>query len=88
MIITTDHDQLNDLADELPQGYIRFIFNVYQKQSLFQAEDSVLRALEKLAKVFPTSAFLKTQEALLYYHAKRTSISCVYFAFADKIHRL
>lgn len=47
-----------------------FIFHIYENQELFQAEDSVLNALKSLKAVFPTSSFLRTQKALLYYHAK------------------
>jgi len=62
--------QLEDLLAVLPQGVMTFVFHIYENQELFQAEDFVLSALKSLKAVFPTSSFLRTQKALLYYHAK------------------
>lgn len=47
-----------------------FIFRIYQKQELFHCDEQDLSKLEDLRGLFPTSSFLSTQEALLYYHAK------------------
>jgi anaphase-promoting complex subunit 8 len=47
-----------------------FIFNVYASQELYQASDQVHDALSSILNYFPESAFLKTQRALLHYHAK------------------
>lgn len=46
------------------------IFHVYSSQELYQATDSTSRALDELEALFPTSTFLQTQRALLYYHNK------------------
>ena len=46
------------------------IFHVYCSQELYQATDDTYQALSELETIFPTSAFLKTQRALLYYHSK------------------
>ena len=46
------------------------IFNIYAAQELFQVNEQILRALSHIMVFFPKSSFLKTQQALLYYHAK------------------
>lgn len=46
------------------------IFHTVQRQELFQSDQSTMTSLKQIKKLFPTSAFLKTQKALLYYHAK------------------
>jgi anaphase-promoting complex subunit 8 len=47
-----------------------YIFHVYASQELYQSTDQVHGQLSQIAAVFPDSAFLKTQRALLHYHAK------------------
>jgi anaphase-promoting complex subunit 8 len=54
----------------LPQNIISFIFHVYASQLLYQTNDQVHGALAQALDCFPASAFLKTQRALLHYHAK------------------
>lgn len=46
------------------------IFHVYCSQELYQATEDTYQSLSELEAIFPTSAFLKTQKALLYYHSK------------------
>ena len=46
------------------------IFHVHCCQELHQATDDTDQALSELETIFPNSAFLKTERALLYYHAK------------------
>lgn len=50
------------------------IFHVYCSQELYQATDDTYEALSELETIFPSSAFLKTQRALLYYHSKGTPL--------------
>jgi anaphase-promoting complex subunit 8 len=47
-----------------------FIFHINASQELYQSTDEVHNALDALLGMFPLSAFLKTQRALLHYHAK------------------
>lgn len=47
-----------------------FIFQIVQQQELFQTDDSIANELKKIKQIFPSSAFLRAQKALLYYHAK------------------
>lgn len=46
------------------------IFHLYSSQELYQCSDSVHQALTDLENIFPSSQFLKTQRALLFYHSK------------------
>lgn len=48
------------------------VFHVYCSQELYQATDDTHQMLTGLENIFPNSAFLKTQRALLYYHSKGT----------------
>lgn len=48
------------------------IFHVHCSQELYQATEDTYQALSELETIFPSSAFLKTQRALLYYHSKGT----------------
>src|ERR1700753_2795603 len=47
-----------------------FMFVVYTNQELGQSSEQVHAALDQVEAYFPTSAFLKSQRALLRYHAK------------------
>lgn len=46
------------------------VFYVYCSQELYQATEDTYRSLSELQAMFPESAFLKTQHALLLYHSK------------------
>lgn len=66
----TDPCQLQDLAHHLPRNLMSHIFHVTTSQELYQVSDTVHSNLTQLTAIFPTSAFLKTQRALLHYHSK------------------
>lgn len=58
------------------------IFHVYCSQELYQATEDTYQTLSELEAIFPTSAFLKTQQALLYYHSKGESFCMHLYPFA------
>lgn len=66
----TNEDQLKQVAETLPQNIMSFIFQVHCSQELYQATDETHQTLNGLESIFPTSAFLKTERALLYYHSR------------------
>lgn len=66
-------EQLKHVVDLLPKNVMTLIFHVYCSQELYQATDDTYEALSELETIFPSSAFLKTQRALLYYHSKGIS---------------
>lgn len=47
-----------------------YIFHVTASQELYQSNTTVDESLSQILSIFPHSAFLKTQRALLYYHSK------------------
>lgn len=47
-----------------------FVFHITASQELYQVTEGVQNSLTQLMGIFPTSAFLKTQKALMYYHIK------------------
>ena len=61
---------MKQVVDLLPQNIMTLIFHVYCSQELYQATDDTYQALSELENIFPSSAFLKTQRALLFYHSK------------------
>lgn len=46
------------------------VFHLYSSQELYQATEHTHQILSELESIFPSSSFLKTQRALLYYHSK------------------
>ncbi|KAL8685078.1 MAG: hypothetical protein Q9218_007989, partial [Villophora microphyllina] len=61
-------ESLHALLPKLPSNIMTLLFNVSASQSLAQTTPTVHDALDTLDRIFPDSAFLKTQRALLHYH--------------------
>ncbi|EAS30973.3 cell division cycle protein [Coccidioides immitis RS] len=68
--LLTNTDDLKRVAEKLPQNIMTLIFHLYSSQELYQATEATYHTLTELESIFPSSAFLKTQRALLYYHSK------------------
>ncbi|KAJ5398196.1 hypothetical protein N7509_006309 [Penicillium cosmopolitanum] len=83
-------EDLKQIVDQLPQNIMTLIFHVYCSQELYQATEDTYQALSELESIFPTSAFLKTQRALLYYHSKDFEEASAIFTdiLATSPHRL
>lgn len=47
-----------------------FMFHIYCSQELFQSTEKVYNEINQISSIFPNSAFLQTQRALLHYHSK------------------
>ena len=70
-IMLTDFCQkLKQIVGRLPQNIMTLVFHVYCSQELYLTTDDTWKAVAELEQLFPTSAFLRTQEALLHYHSK------------------
>jgi len=65
--------QLHLITEQLPQNIMTFMFHVYINQELFQSTEQIHNELAHLLNIFPNSAFLKSQRALLFYHSKGES---------------
>ena len=63
-------EELDTVLPHLPQNLITLLFHVVTQQQLFQPTPAALNSLKQLKPLFPSSSFLKTQKALLFYHAK------------------
>jgi anaphase-promoting complex subunit 8 len=63
-------EELNGIIERLPQNLMAFIFHVYASQELYSSNEQVHTSLSQILAIFPASAFLKTQRALLHYHSK------------------
>ena len=63
-------EDLRKLTREMPVNIMSNIFHLYASQELYQATQTTHNALDALEEVFPESQFLKTQRALLFYHAR------------------
>ncbi|KAM5458347.1 Anaphase-promoting complex subunit 8 [Microsporum audouinii] len=63
-------EDLKRVVDELPQNIMTLVFHLYSSQELYQATEHTHQILSELESIFPSSSFLKTQRALLYYHSK------------------
>jgi len=70
LALLTTVDELAALVARLPQNLMTFIFHVTASQELYSATPQVHHALSQILAIFPASAFLKTQRALLHYHTK------------------
>ncbi|KAF2220587.1 anaphase promoting complex subunit 8 [Elsinoe ampelina] len=68
-LISTVED-LAAITPHLSPGLPSFIFQIYISQELYQTSAALYNRLDTLLNLFPTSAFLLTQRALLHYHAK------------------
>ncbi|CAD6592102.1 MAG: Anaphase-promoting complex subunit 23 [Alectoria sarmentosa] len=63
-------EDLQKIVRKLPQNLMTLIFHLYASQELYQSSEVTHHQLNDLERIFPESQFLKTQRALLYYHAK------------------
>ena len=64
------HGQLD--SGILPQNVMTLIYQVHASVDLFSTTDSSMTAtaMNSLLEIFPNSTFLRTQQALFYYHSK------------------
>ncbi|KAI5278492.1 Anaphase-promoting complex subunit 23, partial [Ascosphaera aggregata] len=63
-------EDLKHIVNDLPQNIMTLLFHLYCSQELYQTTDDIHNNLVELESLFPTSSFLKTQRALLFYHSK------------------
>lgn len=68
--LLTRVEDLQKIAEELPQNLMTFIFHLFASQQLYQSREATHHQLDELERIFPESQFLKTQRALLFYHSK------------------
>lgn len=63
-------DELQQVGQHLPRSVMSFLFHIHCSQELFRQEPEVFHTLAQMQSIFPTSAFLQQQKALLLYHMR------------------
>jgi len=63
-------EELSQIVTRLPQNLMSFIFHIHASQEMYATSDEIHGSLTQILGIFPASAFLKTQRALLHYHNK------------------
>jgi anaphase-promoting complex subunit 8 len=63
-------DELRQIGEHLPRNVVTFFFHIYCSQELLQQEPEVYSTLDQIQAIFPRSAFLQQQRALLLYYAR------------------
>ncbi|KAK6435357.1 Anaphase-promoting complex subunit 8 [Oleoguttula sp. CCFEE 5521] len=63
-------EELQQINEHLPRDIMAFMFNIFCNQELFQSTTEVYNTLTQIQAIFPRSAFLQQQKALLYYHSR------------------
>ena len=63
-------EELQQIIEHLPQNIVKFLFYVHCSQELFLQTPEVYNSLAQMLSIFPSSAFLAQQKALLHYHAR------------------
>ncbi|KAF2663223.1 anaphase-promoting complex subunit CDC23 [Microthyrium microscopicum] len=73
-------EELAAILEQLPRNLMTIMFIIYTNQELGQYGEQIHTALDQVETYFPHSAFLKSQRALLFYHAKQYEESCSIFS--------
>lgn len=63
-------EELQQVSEHLPQNIMKFLFYVHCSQEMYLQTPEVYNSLAQMLSIFPTSAFLAQQKALLHYHAR------------------
>lgn len=63
-------EELQQVSEHLPQDMMTFFFHIYCSQELHQQTPEIYNNLMQIQEIFPRSAFLQQQKALLHYHAR------------------
>ncbi|KAL8790911.1 MAG: hypothetical protein Q9213_000336 [Squamulea squamosa] len=63
-------EALRTITPKLPHHLFAILFNLDVNQCLYQTSPDTHNAITELLKAFPTSHYLQTQRALLFYHSK------------------
>ncbi|KAK3117224.1 Anaphase-promoting complex subunit 8 [Teratosphaeriaceae sp. CCFEE 6253] len=63
-------ETLQSISEDVPRNVMTLLWHIHCSQELFQSTPAVLNILSQLSAIFPHSAFLLQQNALLHYHAR------------------
>lgn len=63
-------DELRQVAEHLPQNIVKVFFYIHCSQELYLQTPDVYNNVSQMLSIFPSSAFLTQQKALLHYHSR------------------
>ncbi|GAM84011.1 hypothetical protein ANO11243_020020 [Dothideomycetidae sp. 11243] len=78
--LTNSVEMLAEVCQQLTPSVPAFLFQVFCSQELYQSTDALHDTITQLNRFFPSSAFLSTQRALLFYHAKEYDSAAAIFS--------
>ncbi|KAF2718988.1 TPR-like protein [Polychaeton citri CBS 116435] len=83
-------EDLTQVLEHLPRNIITFFFHIQASQELYIQTPDVFNTLMQMSEIFPRSAFLLQQKALLHYHARDHDTAAAAFQslIAGHPHRL
>lgn len=79
-------EEMASFAEHLPRNIMSFFFHIHCNQELYQQTPEVLNMLAQMQSIFPRSAWLQQQKALLHYHAKDYDTAMAMFDSLLKTH--
>ncbi len=63
-------DDLRQISEHLPDNIVKFFFYIHSGQELYLQTPEVYNSLAQMLAIFPSSAYLAQQKAMLHYHAR------------------
>ncbi|KAK5137734.1 hypothetical protein LTR08_007305 [Meristemomyces frigidus] len=83
-------DELQQMSEHIPRNIMALFFHIHCSQELYQQTPEVYNSLAQLQTIFPRSAWLQQQNALLHYHARDHETAAQLFEalLKDHPHRL
>ena len=79
-------DELQQLSEHIPRNIMALFFHIHCSQELYQHTPEVFNSLVQLQNIFPQSAWLQQQKALLHYHARDQDTAAQLFEVLLKDH--
>ncbi|KAK3679737.1 Anaphase-promoting complex subunit 8 [Recurvomyces mirabilis] len=83
-------EEMQQISEHLPQNIMSIFFHIHCNQELYQQTPEVFNTLAQMQAIFPLSAFLQQQKAMLHYHAHEYEVAMQLFdnLARDQPHRL
>ncbi|KAK0366670.1 Anaphase-promoting complex subunit 8 [Friedmanniomyces endolithicus] len=63
-------EEMQQFSERLPRNIMSLFFHIHCSQELSQQTPEVFNALAQMESIFPRSAFLQQQKAMLHYHGR------------------
>ncbi|KAK5111318.1 hypothetical protein LTR62_005158 [Meristemomyces frigidus] len=79
-------EQMQQISEHLPQNIMSIFFHIHCTQELYQQTPEVFNTVAQMQTIFPRSAFLQQQKAMLHYHAHEYDLAMHLFSQLAKDH--